>query len=83
MNQVEQTNRLPKWRLLEALLAEKGLSLQGAYTYPDLQKIFNCSKRALQDYVHDGKLNYRSPPGRAHWLSSDLEDFLDRSLRKN
>jgi hypothetical protein len=63
------------------LLSEKGLLLKGIYTYPDLQKIFGCSKRALQDYVRDGKLSYRNLPGRAHWLSVDLEDFLRNSKK--
>lgn len=72
----------PKYPQLESLLSEKGLSLKGTYGYPDLQEIFGCSKRALQGYVHDGKLNYRNLPGRAHWLSGDLEDFLRDSLKK-
>jgi hypothetical protein len=74
------SDRPTRYPLLEALLSEKGSSLKGTYTYPDLQEIFGCSKRALQDYVRDGKLSYRKLPGRAHWLSGDLEEFLRNSL---
>jgi hypothetical protein len=72
----------PKYPHLESLLSEKGLSLRGTYGYADLEKLFGCSKRALQGYVHDGKLKYRHLPGRAHWLSSDLEEFLENSLQQ-
>ena len=89
MKQTEQTTVLldsappssGKCLLLEALLAEKGFGLKGTYTYPDLEKIFECSKRSLQDLVRDGRLRYRELPGRAHWLSVDLEEFLQNSLK--
>jgi hypothetical protein len=70
-----------RYPLLEALLAERGLNLKGTYTYPDLVRILGGSKRALQDAVRDGKLRYRSLPGRAHWLSIDIEEFLQNSLK--
>lgn len=73
--------KAPMYPLFEALLSEKGLSLKGMYTYADAMQIFGCSKRALQDYVRDGKLTYRILPGRAHWLSVDFEDFLRNSLK--
>jgi hypothetical protein len=66
---------------LESLLAAKGLVLKGSYTYRDLQQIFGCSERALQDLVRDGKLRTRDLPGRAHWLSVDVEEFLQNSVR--
>jgi hypothetical protein len=81
-NDQNNSGEFSSYPILESLLAEKKLSLKGMYTYPDLQEIFGCSKRALQAYVHDGKLNYRNLPGRAHWLSGDLEEFLRHSLIK-
>ena len=91
MNECEQTMRAAaetaeqvcerKYPLLESLLTEKGSSLKGSYTYRDLEQIFGCSKRALQDLVRDGRLTARDLPGRAHWLSVDLEEFLQNSVR--
>jgi hypothetical protein len=77
----QPTASQPKYPLLEALLSEKGLVLKGSYTYRDLEDIFGASKRALQDWVRDGKLPTRDLPGRAHWLSVDLEDFLRNSMK--
>jgi hypothetical protein len=81
-NDQKKIGKFSSYPMLESLLSEKGLSLKGMYTYPDLQEIFGCSKRALQAYVHDGKLNYRNLPGRGHWLSGDLEEFLRHSIIK-
>jgi hypothetical protein len=66
---------------LEAVLAEKGLSLKGTYTYADAVEILGGSKRALQDRIRDGKLRSRDLPGRAHFLSVDLEEFLRGSVK--
>jgi hypothetical protein len=71
----------PNYPLLGALLAEKGLTLKGTYTYPDVIRIFGGSKRALQDAVRDGRFTFRNLPGRAHWLSVDLEEFLQKSVK--
>ena len=71
-----------KYLLLEALLSERGLPLKGLYTYSDAAKIFNCSIRALQERVRNGDLRKRNLLGRAKFLSVDLEDFLQNSLKK-
>jgi hypothetical protein len=70
-----------RYPLLEGLVAEKGLCLKGTYTYADAIQIVGGSKRALQDYVRDGKLTSRNLPGRAHFLSIDLEEFLQNSAK--
>jgi len=70
-----------RYPLLEGLVAEKGLCLRGTYTYADAIQIVGGSKRALQDYVRDGKLTSRNLPGRAHFLSVDLEEFLQNSVK--
>ena len=67
--------------LLEALLSEKALPLKGTYTYADAIQILGGSKRALQDLIRDGKLGSRNLPGRAHFLSIDLEEFLQNSVK--
>jgi hypothetical protein len=65
--------------LLEALLGEKSLPLKGTYTYRDAAAIFDCSVRALQERIRNGKLRKRNLPGRGKFLSIDLEDFLRNS----
>jgi hypothetical protein len=66
--------------LLEALLREKSLPLKGTYTYRDTVAVFGCSIRALQERIRSGKLRARNLPGRAKFLSIDLEDFLENSV---
>jgi hypothetical protein len=70
-----------RYPLLEALLSEKALLLKGTYTYADAIQILGGSKRAIQDLIRDGKLGSRSLPGRAHFLSIDLEEFLRNSVK--
>jgi hypothetical protein len=65
--------------LLEAVLREKSLPLKGTYTYQDTAAIFDCSVRALQERIRNGKLRKRNLPGRGKFLSVDLEDFLRNS----
>lgn len=71
----------PSYPLLEALLSEKEMRLKGTYTYSDIVQILGGSKRAIQDLIRDGKLTYRNLPGRAHFLSIDLEEFLQNSIK--
>jgi hypothetical protein len=71
----------PRYPLLEALLSEKALPLKGTYTYADAIQILGGSKRALQDLIRDGKLGSRNLPGRAHFLSIDLEEVLESSVK--
>jgi hypothetical protein len=77
-NSEGQPKRYP---LLESLLRQKGLSLQGIYTYQDAARIFGASVRTIQQYVRDGKLRSRGLPARGRFLSEDLEAFLQDSLR--
>ena len=76
MTQKEQQVR---FLLLEALLCEKGLSLLGTYTNRDVAKIFGVSVRTSQEWSRNGKLKPRNLPGRARFLSMDLEQFLQDS----
>jgi len=78
----DQESRVGKYPLLQALLEERGLSLKGTYTYHDTTEIFKCSIRSLQDRIRSGELQKRNLPGRAKFLSVDLENFLENSLEK-
>jgi transposase len=67
--------------LLEPVLRQKGIALQGIYTGRDAARIFGVSIRTIQDWVREGKLRSRDLPGRGRFLSVDLEAFLENSLR--
>lgn len=67
--------------LLESLLAQKGLALNGTYTVGDVADMFGVSVRTIQDRVISGELQARDLPGHARFLSEDLEDFLRNSVR--
>jgi hypothetical protein len=75
------TPKPSKYPLLETILAHKGLQLQGTYSVRDVASIFSVGVRAIQDRMKKGELNSRSLPGRAKFLSIDLEDFLRNSSR--
>ncbi len=74
-----QAGRYP---LLEALCAQRGEPLRGIWTLPDVARLFSVSVRTLQDWITAGKLAPRDLPGRGRFLSEDLENFLQASLRK-
>jgi hypothetical protein len=74
-----ETTRL--YSLLEPILRQKGLALQGIYTNRDAARIFGVSVRTIQDWCRDGKLVSRDLPGRGRFLSEDFELFLQKSLR--
>lgn len=65
-----------RYPLLETVLAYKGLPLKAVYSLADAAALFDVSKRSIQSRVARGQLNARNLPGRAKFLSSDLEDFL-------
>jgi hypothetical protein len=71
-----------QYPLLQALLAQRGLPLKGIWTLGDVAKIFDVSKRTIQDWIRDRKLIPRDLPGRGRFLSEDLEAFLQNSRRK-
>lgn len=71
-----------KYPLLQEILAIKNLSLQATYTVRDLALMFGVSTRAIQQRVADGQIPSRDLPGRARFLSEDLEAFLAASRKK-
>lgn len=73
------TERYP---LLREILALKSLQIQPTYSIRDLAHIFNVSVRAIQNRVASGQIPARDLPGRAKFLSEDLEAFLAASLKK-
>ncbi len=76
------TPKASKYPLLETILAHKGLPLRALYTLHHVAEIFGVSIRAIQDRVKRGYLKSRDLPGRAKFLSIDLEAFLENSLQK-
>ncbi len=68
--------------LLQEILKIKGLPLQATYTNGDFARIFGVSIRTIQDRIATGQLCPRDLPGRARFLSSDIEEFLTKSLKK-
>lgn len=68
--------------LLESLLVQRGLQLKGIYRISDVAKMFGVANRTIQEWVRDMKLCVRDLPGRGRFLSEDLEDFLEKSVRK-
>lgn len=75
----EQQPKSEVFPLLDALLREKGLSLKGIYTNHDLADIFGVAIRTIQEWSRTQKLKPRNLPGRARFLSADLEEFLQNS----
>jgi hypothetical protein len=76
----EKLPRAGNYPLLEAVLQARSLPLLATYTYRDATSIFGCSIRSLQERIRRGQLRKRNLPGRAKFLSIDLEDFLQNSL---
>ncbi len=74
-------NSTVKYPLLQEILNLKGRSLQATYTIRDLAQIFGVSVRAIQNRVAAGKIPSRDLPGRAKFLSEDLEMFFASSLK--
>ncbi len=69
-------NGRAKYPLLEEILSIKKLSLQPMYSIREIANLFSVSVRAIQNRVASGQLNRRDLPGRAKFLTQDLEDFL-------
>jgi hypothetical protein len=70
-----------KYPLLEEILSIKGLPLRPTYTNRDVAEIFGVSIRAIQDRIASGQLLARDLPGRARFLSVDLEQFIEDSRK--
>jgi hypothetical protein len=76
------TTSLGKYPILEEILTLKGLSLQPVYTIRDIARLFSVTPRAIQNRVAAGQINSRNLPGRAKFLSEDIEAFLVASKKK-
>jgi helix-turn-helix protein len=75
----ELRDNFDEFPLLQALLREKKLSLRGTYTNRDVAEMFGVAVRTIQEWCRNGKLHARKLPGRARFLSCDLEEFLQGS----
>lgn len=71
-----------KYPLLEDLLALRQMTIQATYTIREVATLFRVTARAIQSRVASGQLTSRDLPGRAKFLPTDLEAFLQNSLRE-
>lgn len=76
------TTSISRYPILEEFLNLKGLSLQPVYTIRDLARLFSVTPRAIQSRVATGQIQSRNLPGRARFLSEDIEAFLVASRKK-
>jgi hypothetical protein len=70
-----------KCPLLRSLLLAKGLEDKGIWTINDVAALFEVGKRAIYDWIADGKLTARDLPGRGKFLSQDIEMLLRNSKK--
>jgi Helix-turn-helix domain len=73
----------PAYPLFEALLYDKGLTLQATYTNADVASLFGVTVRTIQSRAADGSLPSRKLIGRARFLPTDLESFLVGSKKSD
>lgn len=79
---MEDRSHPQKYPLLQEFLALRQMQLQATYTIRDVANLFGVSARAIQSRVASGQLVVRDLPGRAKFLASDLELFLQKSDRR-
>jgi hypothetical protein len=68
--------------LLESLLEQKHLPMKGIFTYHDLAKMLDAGVRTVQVWCKDKKIVVRDLPARGRFLAQDIEEFLERSVRR-
>jgi hypothetical protein len=79
---IQEASR-PQYPLWQAVLALRGLPLQPSYSLTDVAHAFECSLRAIQKKVQQGKLVVRDiPPYGSRCLNEDLEEYLGSSKKK-
>jgi hypothetical protein len=57
------------------------MTLQPTYTNRDVAKLFGVTVRSIQSRVASGQIPVRDLPGRAKFLSCDLEEYLRQSRK--
>lgn len=75
-------NHETRYPLLQELSALRQTPLKATYTIRDVAALFEVSTRAIQSRVTSGQLASRNLPGRAKFLPTDLEQFLENSHRR-
>lgn len=68
-----------RYPLLAEILTLKELPLKAMYTTSEIARIFGVTPRAIQNRIASGQLRPRKLPGRAKFLTQDLEEFLHAS----
>jgi len=79
---VAALNGSSRYALLEPLLQQRALQLLPIYKIGDAALLFGVSRRTVHDWIADGRLRARDLPGRGRFLSQDLEDFLEGSVKR-
>jgi hypothetical protein len=75
-------NESRRYPLLESLLEQKHLPMKGIFTYHDLAKMLDAGVRTVQVWCKDKKIVVRDLPARGRFLAQDIEEFLERSVRR-
>ena len=68
--------------LLESLLEQKHLPMKGIFTYHDLAHILDAGVRTVQVWCKEKRIVVRDLPARGRFLAQDIEQFLERSARR-
>jgi hypothetical protein len=79
---VAHHTELPKYPLLEEVLALRQMALQPMYSIRDVARLFGVTVRSIQSRIACGQLPARDLPGRGRFLSIDLEQFLRESKKR-
>jgi len=79
---MESQSASQRYPMLEELLALRQMALRPTFSIGDVAKLFGVTTRAIQSRVASGQLASRDLPGRAKFLPTDLEQFLQNSHRK-
>jgi excisionase family DNA binding protein len=74
-------SEVSRYALLEQIIRIRKMRLLPTYTTQDVAKLFGVSPRAVLDWISKGRLVARDLPGRGRFLPSDLESFLENSLK--
>ena len=70
--------------VMERLFSERKPTLSGEHFYTDgeLSKKLKLSRRSLQDYRNEGRIQYIKMGGKILYRSSDIEKLLEEGYHK-
>jgi len=71
-----------QYKTLREWAAFHNLPLKPAYTVTEVARMFDVSKRTVQQWVADGLIETRNVPGRSKIFASHLEEILSKPAQK-